>query len=72
MVKEASEFVKNGGENLEKYVNKKAKIKRLGVFGNLIASSFAVCYILPKITYGFRKWYTGNNEEPGIINVINK
>lgn len=71
MVKEADTFIKEGGTNLEKFVNKKIKIKRLGIFGNLIASSFTVCYILPKITYGFRKWYTGNAEEPGIINVIN-
>ena len=70
MSESASEFLKKGGENLEKYVLKKAKTKRLGVFANLIASSFAVCYVLPKITYGFRKWYTGNSEEPGIINVI--
>ena len=71
MANEASNFIKKGGENLEKFVSKKTAIKRLGIYGNLIASSFAVCYILPKITYGFRKWYTGNTEEPGIINVIN-
>ena len=70
MVKSASDFIKNGGENLEKYVLKKSKTKRFGIYGNLIASSFAVCYLLPKITYGFRKWYTGSTEEPGIINVI--
>lgn len=70
MADSASEFLQKGGNNLEKYVLKKAKTKRLGVYANLIASTFAVCYILPKITYVFRKWYTGNLEEPGIINVI--
>ena len=70
MSESAAEFLKKGGADLEKYVMKKSKTKRIGVFANLIASSFAVCYILPKITYGFRKWYTGNTEEPGIINVI--
>lgn len=70
MSKSASEFIEKGGDNLEKFVFKKAKTKRIGIFANLIMSSFAVCYLLPKITYGFRKWYTGNSEEPGIINVI--
>ena len=70
MSKSAKEFLEKGGKDIEKYVLKKAKTKRIGIFANLAASSFAVCYILPKITYGFRKWYTGNTEEPGIINVI--
>ena len=70
MAESAKKFLKDGGNDIEKYVLKKAKTKRFGIFANLILSSFAVCYVLPKITYGFRKWYTGNSEEPGIINVI--
>ena len=70
MAESAGEFLKNGKAHLEKYVSHKAKTKRLGIYGNLAAGSFLVCFALPKIVYGFRKWYTGNNEEPGIINVM--
>ena len=72
MTESASKLLQEGSENLEKIVNKKAKIKRLGIYGNLAVSSFAVCYILPKIMYEFRKFYTGSNEEPGIKQVLNK
>ena len=71
IVKLAQEFIKQGGENLEKFVAQKAKVKRFGIIGNLAVSSFAVCYILPKIMYIFRKIYTGSNEEPGIKEVLN-
>lgn len=69
---EAKKFVENGNDNIENYVLKKIKSKRIGTFSNLIISSFCVAYILPKFTYIFRKWYTGNSEEPGINSVINK
>lgn len=67
----SKEFLKQGGENLEKFIAKQAKIKRFGIYGNLIASSFAVSYILPQIMYSFRKLYTGSSEEPGIKEVLN-
>lgn len=67
---EAKKLIAGGGSSLEAFVAKKSKIKRAGIYGNLIASSFAVCYILPKIMYSFRKWYTGSSEEPGIDKVI--
>lgn len=72
MVESANDFLKNGAGDLDKYVKKKATIKRIGVIGNLALSSFAVCYLLPKAMYSFRKWYTGSNEEPGITHVIEK
>lgn len=68
IVEAAPKFLKE--KNLDEYVKKQAKIKRLGIYGNLISGSFAVCYILPKIMYGFRKLYTGSNEEPGIKQVL--
>ena len=64
------EFLKQGGENLEQFIKRKAKVKRFGIYGNLALGSFAVCYILPKIMYEFRKRYTGSNEEPGIKQVL--
>ncbi len=70
MANSAEEFLKNGKNNLEKYVSHKAKTKRLGIYGNLVIGSFLVCFALPKIVYGFRKCYTGNTEEPGIISVM--
>ena len=70
IVSTSSDFIKQGGENLEKFVAKKAKIKRFGIYSNLIVSSFAVCYLLPKLTYGFRRLYTGSSEEPGIKQVL--
>ena len=72
MSESASDFLKAGKDNLETFVKHKIKTKRIGVYGNLIASSFAVCYILPKVVYTFRKWYTGSSEEPGISQVIHK
>ena len=71
IAKNAKEFLTQGSKNLEDFIAQKAKIKRLGIYGNLAASSFAVCYILPKIMYGFRKLYTGSSEEPGIKEVLN-
>ena len=70
IAEEAPEFLKQGGKNLEKFIREKAKIKRFGIYANLSLSSFAVCYILPKIMYEFRKIYTGSNEEPGIKQVL--
>ena len=67
---EALAFMKNNGSDLQKYIAKKARVKRLGIIGNLAVSSFVVSYALPKFTYIFRKWYTGNSEEPGIIKVV--
>lgn len=72
MIESGNDFLKNGASDLEKYIKKKAMIKRVGVIGNLAVSSFAVCYLLPKAMYAFRKWYTGSNEEPGIAHVIEK
>ena len=68
----AKNFINKGGDNLEGFVKRQIKVKRAGIFGNLIASSFAVCYILPKMVYGFRKFYTGTTEEPGIKMVIKR
>ena len=70
LVESASEFLKQGKDDIEKYVRKKAKTKRFGIYGNLMVSSFAVCYILPKIMYEFRKYYTKSNEDPGIKQVL--
>lgn len=67
---EALTFMKNNGSDLQKYIAKKVRVKRLGIIGNLAVSSFVVSYVLPKFTYIFRKWYTGNSEEPGIIKVV--
>ena len=72
MVESAGDFLKKGGDNLSEYVKHKSNTKRMGVYGNLVASSFAVCYVLPKIVYVFRKWYTGSSEEPGINHVITR
>lgn len=68
----ATGFLKDGGGSLSEFVKHKVKVKRIGVFANLIFSSFCACIVLPKLVYIFRKWYTGSNEEPGISKVIDK
>lgn len=64
-----NEFIKDASVfgSIEKYAKKALVAKSFNTIANVVISSFLLAIMLPKLQFLFRKFITGSNLDPGIV-----